>query len=138
VHLFDVKTGELVRSFGNHPDNVWTVAWSPDGKILCSGGRADLTLRAWDPASGDELKPFEGHKGGITRIKFFRDGKRLIMSGGSWDPTIRVWDVGGRQQLMAMTGHNNLIDAMDLAAHGRLAVSGSRDGTLRLWDLTGC
>src|SRR5262249_32450600 len=40
MHLFDVKTGELLRAFGNHPDNVWTVAWSPDGKLLCSGGRA--------------------------------------------------------------------------------------------------
>jgi Tol biopolymer transport system component len=136
VHLFDAQTGELLRSFGNHPDNVWTVAWSPDGKFLCSGGRADLTLHVWDPKTGDELKPFEGHQGGITRIKFFRDGKRLIMSGGSWDPTIRVWDVERREQTLALTGHSNLIDAMDFAPHGRLAVSGSRDGSLRLWDLS--
>src|SRR5262245_27563398 len=65
VHLFDVKSGELLRSFGNHPDNVWTVAWSPDGKLLCSGGRSDVTLRVWDPNTGDELKAFEGHQGGI-------------------------------------------------------------------------
>ncbi len=135
IHLFDVNTGELLRSFGTHPDAVWTVAFSPDGKMLCSGGRADLTLRVWNPATGDELKPFEGHRGGITRIKFFPDGKRLIMSGGSWDSTIRVWEVAKRRQLLALTGHGDLIDSMDLASNGRLAISGSRDATLRIWSL---
>jgi hypothetical protein len=135
VHLWDVKTGEHLRAFGNHPDNVWALAFSPDGKMLCSGGRADLTLRVWNPANGEELTPFVGHRGGITKIKFFPDGKRLIMSGGSWDPTIRIWDVAKREQLLAMTGHGDLIDSLDLASHGRLAISGSRDGTLRLWSL---
>lgn len=135
LHLWDVRSGELLRSFGSHPDNVWAVAFSPDGKLLCSGGRADLTLRAWNPAKGDELTPFEGHRGGITSIRFFRDGKRLIMAGGSWDPTIRVWDVAARKQTLALTGHGDLIDAMDLASHGRLAVSAGRDGSVRLWNL---
>lgn len=135
IHLFDAHTGELLRSFGSHPDAVWTVAFSPDGKTLCSGGRADLTLRVWDPANGEELKPFEGHRGGITRIKFFPGGKRLILSGGSWDPTIRIWDVANRKQLAALTGHGDLIDSLDLAANGRLAISGSRDGSLRIWSL---
>ena len=135
IHLWDTRSGELLRSFGNHPDNVWAIAFSPDGKMLCSGGRSDLTLRAWDPARGEEATPFEGHRGGITSIRFFRDGKRLIMSGGSWDPTIRVWDVAKREPLLAMTGHGDLIDAMDLASHGRHVVSASRDGSLRLWNL---
>jgi WD40 repeat protein len=136
VHLFDVKSGKLLRSFGTHLDRVWAVAWSNDGKLLCSGGRADLTLRAWDPLKGEELKPFVGHRGGITRICFFHDGKRVIMSGGSWDPTIRVWSIHDREQLLALSGHSDYIDSMDLASHGRLAVSGSRDGSLRLWSLT--
>ena len=136
VHLWDVKSGEHLRSFGTHPDTVWTAAFTPDGKILCSGGRADLTLRVWNPATGEELTPFVGHRGGITRIRFFPDGKRLVMSGGSWDPTIRVWDVAKREQLLALTGHTDLIDAVDVASHGRLAISGSRDGTLRVWSLT--
>jgi WD domain, G-beta repeat len=135
IHLWDARSGEHLRAFGNHPDNVWALAFSPDGRMLCSGGRSDLTLRVWNPARGEELTPFLGHRGGITRIKFFPDGQRLIMSGGSWDPTVRVWDVGKREQLKALTGHGDLIDSLDLAANGRIAITGSRDGTLRLWSL---
>ncbi|HEV3144001.1 MAG TPA: WD40 repeat domain-containing protein, partial [Gemmataceae bacterium] len=135
IHLFDVATGRHLRCFGSHLDYVWTVAFSPDGKWIASGGRADFPVRIWS-IDGEEQKPCEGeHHGGITRIKFFKDGKKLIMSGGSWDPTVRVWDFPNRKQLVEMKGHTDYIDAMDLASNERLAVTASRDGTWRLWDV---
>ncbi|HLW68171.1 MAG TPA: WD40 repeat domain-containing protein [Gemmataceae bacterium] len=135
IHLFDVETGRHLRCFGSHLDYVWTIAFSPDGKWIASGGRADFPVRIWS-LDGVEQKPCEGeHQGGITKIKFFKDGKRLIMSGGSWDPTLRVWDFPNRKQLVDMKGHTDYIDAMDLASNERIAVTASRDGTWRLWDV---
>jgi hypothetical protein len=135
IHLFDVATGRHLRCFGSHLDYVWTVAFSPDGKWIASGGRADFPVRIWN-LEGEEQKPCEGeHHGGITKIKFFKDGKKLIMSGGSWDPTVRVWDFPNRKQMIEMRGHSDYIDAMDLASHERIAITSSRDGTWRLWDV---
>lgn len=138
IHLFHTDSGRHIRSFGSHLNEVWTVAFSPDGRLLASGGRADFVVRMWDPATGSELKPCDGpHRGGITRVVFFRDASQLISAGGSWDPTIRVWDVGRREQVSELHGHADYIDSMDLARHGRLAASASRDGTLRIWSLRG-
>src|SRR5690606_25486243 len=52
VRLWDVDTGEVVASVDHgapEPDRRWvkTVAFSPDGRTLVTGG-ADRVLRRWD------------------------------------------------------------------------------------------
>ncbi|MFE6051661.1 protein kinase [Kitasatospora sp. NPDC056446] len=42
--------------------------------------------------------------------------------------------VRGGWQARAMTGHRAAVHSVDLSADGRFAVSGDRDGTVRLWD----
>ncbi len=134
LHLIDVESRRVVRSFPAHPDAVWSVAWSKDSRQLYSGGRADPILRVWEAATGAELTSFVGHRGGITVVRVFDAGRKLLSAGGSWDPSLRVWSVADRRLLRSMAGHTDLIDAMDVTENGRWVLTGSRDGTLRLWD----
>jgi WD40 repeat protein len=62
-----------------HSDNVWDLAFSPDGKRLASGSR-DGTIRLWDLATGKETKKFEEKLYSITGLAFSADGKILISS----------------------------------------------------------
>jgi WD40 repeat protein len=135
VILVDRATRKIERQWSAHPDAVWTIAWSKDGKQLFTGGRGDPVLRVWDRSTGRELESFVGHRGGITSIRVFDSGTKLIMAGGSWDPSLRVWSIPDRRLLLSMTGHADLIDAMDVTHNGRWAITGSRDGSLRLWDV---
>src|SRR4051794_14908780 len=67
---------------------VISVAFSPDGKTLASGG---ASVKLWDVASGKNTVTLKGHTAAVTSVAFSPDGKTL--ASGSWDKTVKLWDV---------------------------------------------
>ena len=87
VWLIDVRTGQEVSLLTGH-GAVFSVAFSPDGKLLASGNR-DGSLQLWDVATREHQATFTGHPDPITSVAFSPDGKTL----GSSDGTLQLWDV---------------------------------------------
>ena len=79
-----------------HTEGVLSVAFSPDGSTLVSGGNDftiqiyDDTIRLWDANTGEPLQTLKGHKSGVTSLAFSLDGSSTLAS-GSWDRTVQVW-----------------------------------------------
>jgi WD40 repeat protein len=72
---------------------VFSVAFSPDGKILASASTgAGDTVRLWEVATHRALgEPLQGHTGFVFSVAFSPDGKTLASA--SLDQTVRLWDV---------------------------------------------
>jgi WD40 repeat protein len=130
------------------------IAFSPDGKILASGGR-DNSIRLFEAATGKEIRRLLGHQprsykpaangrspldalvsatgeGGVNSVAFSPDGKTL--ASGGWDDTLRLWDVQSGKELRKISAHKAMVGHVVFSPDGRvLASRGALDGTVRLW-----
>jgi WD40 repeat protein len=100
VRLWDMNSyrrqgrGSPSRNLALHPGGALSVAWSPDGRVVASGG-IDGVVKVWDPETGliraEFRHPEPGAAAGVTCLAFSPDG-RLLASGGA-DKVIRIHDV---------------------------------------------
>jgi WD40 repeat protein len=78
VTLINLTTGEL-RQLSGLANQVWSLAFSPDGHVL-AGGDAQGGVKTWTVTGGHELAPIEPHKDTVYCVAFSPDG-RILASG---------------------------------------------------------
>ena len=115
-----------------HKDNVWAVAFSPNGKIIASAS-GDKSIKLWK-LDGTELKTLEGHDGSVFALNFSPSGK--LIASASADNTIKLWKLDG-SLLKTLSGHTNQVYSVAFSPDGKLIASGSEDKTIKLWKLDG-
>jgi WD40 repeat protein len=131
IKLWDVATGREVRTLSGHTDNVRSVAFSPDGRLLASGSWPEIKL--WDVATGREVRTLSGHTYGVSSVAFSPDGR--LLASGSLDETIKLWDVASGSLVRTLSGHTDNVRSVAFSPDGRLLASGSTDATIKLWDV---
>ena len=123
---------------GGPQASVEALAFSPDGRLLASGGASEA-IKLWEVATGREAKSLTGHRAWVSSISFSPDGK--LLASGAGDKTIKLWEVATGRELRTFTGHQDALNSVAFSPDGKLLASGCReafhgkDTTIKLWEV---
>jgi len=133
-----VTRADMVHTLEGHTGALRTLAISPDGNTLYSGGE-DKSIRMWSVGGGCYMllhTVLDAHTGWIWSMMISPDGSLLYT--GSGDKTIRIWAIGNASQpprlAHTITGHEETVCSFAISKDGTRLYSGSDDKTIRVWD----
>ena len=142
VRLWDVATGATVSRASVSRNIVTCMAWVPGERLVWQGSE-DLRLRLWDVRTWQQpAAVLEGYV--YFPLACACDGHYCLTGSNGFDSVgceLRLWDRRSlKQAVHTMDGHEQAVTGVALLGGGAAgsrprAVSGSRDGSLRLWDL---
>ena len=134
LKLFDVTNGRRALTFGAPGESIGTIraiSFSPDGRTLAAG--ADETIQIWDVATTKERTAFKELTYSVQAIVFSSDGRTLV-TGGQRADRLTLWDVASAKGMTTLSEHAHVV-SLAISADGSILVSGSLDGTVKLWDM---
>ncbi|MCC6918264.1 MAG: TIR domain-containing protein [Alphaproteobacteria bacterium] len=131
VRLWDPVSGTTRHRLGGHGDAVSAVAFGPDGKRLLTAAR-DGTAFLWDTASGAGV-PLPREGSALVAAVMRPDGSFVAAYEDGW---LRLYGSDGTARA-SLHAHAKPVQALAGTADGLTVVSGSEDGTAKLWRIAG-
>lgn len=143
--LWDVNTKERLMDYPPVLDRpIWDAAFSPDGLQLLIAGYDEIpdpeglgyieveAVTLWDAQSGAFLDSFPGACSVVT-AGTARDGGYFITGNYRGDISMKSIETG--ETVRTFAGHTEFIESLAVSPDGSMLLSGSRDGTARLFSL---
>src|SRR5262249_22870902 len=151
LRLWDVATGKVASKFTAHRSGNWSVAYSPDGKLLVTTGEdrdprsADLkietneySVRVWEVKTGKESAAFGGGLKHGNCAAFSPDGK--LLAWGGLDATVHVRKITGGDDVFTHTEKQVPgrfpVNCVALSADSKVLAVGTED-VIKLFDIAG-
>ena len=153
VRLWDANTGAEIRQFIGHSQRqpvvfseqlpgkirtyeqrsgaVTSVAFSPDGAQLLTGGKDSIAI-LWEVSTGTVLRRLLAPNK-VTTVAFAPDGKRVLT--GDKDGNVQIWDLSTGAQIGRLQGiHADSVSSLAMSPAGPYVLTGSDDGSTVVWS----
>jgi WD40 repeat protein/serine/threonine protein kinase len=145
LKLWNVSTGECLRTFAGYTGWVHSVCLSTDGQFALSA--ISETVQLWNVSTGECLRTFNHHAdqrtsspddvivaNRITTACLSADS-RFALSGNT-NGTVKLWDVATEQCLRTFENNRSRLESMCLSADSQFILIGYCDGTINLFEIS--
>ena len=125
IKLWDVTTRQIIDTLR---PTAGSVSFSPDGNILASGSHQGIRL--WDVTTRKNIDILGDW---LFKVSFSPDGTIIAASSGHF---IHLWDVATQTEITTFV-HTDYVRGFSISPDGTTLVSGTSDGKVELWDISG-
>jgi WD40 repeat protein len=151
VHVRNLAAGKESFTLQGACDAVHNVAFARDNRTLAgvclhrevdrlSGERTERrSVVVWELGTGKELHRLDLGKPGMNfgcHVCFSPNGRLLAGGGDGPDVPLRLWDLATGKELLSLGSQRAAVTALAISPDGTKLVSGLRDNTALVWDLT--
>ena len=132
IKLWDLQDDTVITLRG-HTRQISSVAFSPDGQHVVSGGD-DWTFRLWNVNTQQNIATLE-HITGRTRaqikeVAFSHDGQRLATAGQH----VKLWEVSTQTETATLQ-HDEYVWALAFSPDGQFLAAGDGEGIVKIWNV---
>ncbi|MCF2149849.1 WD40 repeat domain-containing protein [Desmonostoc muscorum LEGE 12446] len=132
--------GSMVSWFDRSVGSIRSVAISPDGQTIASGGSSagdngvsNPPIKLWNTSTGREERIFTGHTDSVNAIAF-SPTEKIIASGGE-DNTIQIWNYQTGELIQTLE-LKSPVNCLAFSPRDKILVSGGGDSKIRIWTLS--
>ena len=131
--MWNLQTGELLRTLKGHTNGVLAVTITPDGQKAVSAS-VDTTLKVWDWQTGKVLRTLTGHTSSVQAVAITPNGQLAISA--SDDHTLKLWDLECGELIATFSGEGALL-CCAVALDGVTIMAGDAWGRVHFLRLEG-
>ncbi|MDP6635330.1 MAG: protein kinase [Phycisphaerae bacterium] len=125
-HRYELKDwtldGRAAAPWGVEGSEIYSFAFSRDGRMLALGDRRNGSVIIRDAADRRKIAEVKGHGSGVSAIAFMPDGRRMVTAG--IDRAVKLWDTetwtevltldaGAEMDTLAISSDGNTIVVVD-------------------------
>jgi WD40 repeat protein len=132
IKLWDPRTGEVKKHFGDQDDTGSTAAISSNGNTVVESGSDDGALHLWNLGTG-EKKIIPAKDGPVSAIALSPNGQRLA---AAYPHSLVLLDTSNGDLLKTLDLQTK-VDCLSFSADGQTLAAAGEDGKIQTWDLAG-
>jgi WD40 repeat protein len=127
-----IKSGLYAKPGVAHRSMVHSLAFSPDGSLLASGGHREVKI--WRrPKDAQKFRLMAVARKEVLAVAASSNGKWLATGGD--DGRIKIWNVANGKLAKNLNGHKGAIHSLKFSGDNTLLASAAADKTLRVWGV---
>eukprot|EP01147_Barroeca_monosierra_P009544 gene9544-1774_t len=119
--------------FEGHSHYVMDVVFNPKDVNTFASCSLDRTIKVWQLGASAPNFTLQGHEKGVNCVSYFPGGDKPYLVSGADDRLVKIWDYQSKACVQTLEGHTQNVCAACFHPELPIILSGSEDGSVRLW-----